>query len=114
APLNKVPADVQTQLAAEGVTVEDYDAYQPTLTHILTQNGRKKVLIDTGAVTLGTKALVESLADGVEGDHPVTWQKAIKNDTEIQGMLKANFKASRAIIRHLSAMDKAFAAGQVL
>lgn len=114
APAGKVPQDVETILASQGVTLKDYNEYQSTLTQVLSNGPRKKVLLDNGAVTLGTKTVVEKLADVVEADNPVTWQKAIKNPTEIDGMLRANYKASRAIIRHLAETDKAFAQGKVM
>lgn len=58
------------------------------------------VLIDPKHSTFGTVHLVEEAKGQVqEADHPIELMKALKNETEIQGMKSANLKASRGKIR---------------
>ncbi len=116
APPEKIPPEMRTALENQDIRVLDYADYPHTLSELLDPaNGKKRrVLADQGAMTLGTLNLISEKAEAVEGSNPITLEKAIKNPTEIEGMKRANFQASRAIIRHLAAMHRAFTEGKTL
>jgi len=110
---NSIPAKVQSELAANGIEIELYTRYPQTL-KTLVSKPQTTVLVDRGGVTTGTLDIVTAHAPVVENDNPVTLAKALKNPTEIDKMRLANFRASRAIIRHLMWVEKAFSEGQRL
>lgn len=114
-PLDKVPAGLREHLAGQGVTIAPYNAYASRLKTLLSQypaHQRAKVLVDKGAITLGTLMLVEAHAEVLEKPNPVSLAKACKNPTELAYMFRANQQASRAIIRHLTAVAQGFASGK--
>lgn len=112
-PAEKVSPEIQSVLAAQGVEIQPYAAYVNTLQGVL--SSKPKVLIDKGAITMGTLDLVNaSGATLLEAESPIILEKALKNPTEIEKMQLANFRASRAIIRHLAATEKRFFAGEKL
>jgi len=103
---------VQAELKASGVTVYPYESYVSTLSHTL-QTAPQAVLIDKGAVTLGTLQLVETATTVpiVYEPTPIAMAKALKNPVELAGMRNANQLASLALIQHFSWLETAFAQG---
>lgn len=136
----KVPDGLKKELEAKGVTIAPYNTYSSTLQEWATKPSQRPcVLLDAGAATEGTLNLVKDTADialmglpseaeyffrtlnlvknrldVLQEENPVAMQKAVKNPVEIERMRLANHRASRAIIRHMAALEKAFSEGKPL
>lgn len=91
----KVPASLDGQLAAEGVTTEPYQALSAAL-QIIPQS--QSVLVDSGSVPI---VLTDVLGDNrlETGPHIIRQLKAIKNETEIQHIRQAMRKDGIALLR---------------
>ena len=85
-------ADSFAELAADGVSVRDYDEVTFALS-ALRQNGVDRICVDPSGLNvtlLGAIEDGEALPDIVETGSPVPLWKAVKNATEVAGMREAH------------------------
>lgn len=115
--LDKLPRPVRDALAEAGVTVSSYTEYAASMTILLADYAETEpptVLLDKDSLTMGTLQLLEGQTRLVEARNPVLLEKALKNPVEVERMALANFRASRAIIRHLAWTSQMFDEGKPL
>jgi Xaa-Pro aminopeptidase len=88
----KVPPDLQTRLAADGVRLAGYDALGA---HLAQVPAGSAILIDPRRVTAGTLQALPAAVRRIEQINPTTLAKAVKNEAEAD------------LIRHTMELDGA-------
>lgn len=92
---DKADAALRQALAADGVRVCAYDEVDAALAQIVPGT---RVLADTSKLTARLCAAMEN-AELVECENPAFRMKAIKNETELQGLRSAHIKDGLAVTR---------------
>ncbi len=106
----KVDAEVRAQLVDAGVTLAEYDAFGRGLDRL--SSGR--VWVDE---TYGSRWVVDRLesagADVHTARSPLMLLKAVKNDTEQDGMRAAHVRDGAAVVRYLYWLRSAWQGGEL-
>lgn len=95
-----------------GLRVHEYDRFVPFLAAL----SGAKVLVDPALTTAGVLASLESngAVAVVRADSPIETAKAVKNDTELACMRRANLAASVAKTKALAWLDRKIGDGEVV
>ncbi len=83
-------ADRKYRDANPSLAIAEYDEFRT----FLASTARRRMLVDADRVTFGLAELLRKHHDVVDGNSPIEWQKARKNDVEIEEMERANLAAS--------------------
>ena len=91
------------QLAAEGVTLDRYDAVD----EFLQECGGAKIFVDSATLNHQlAQAIVTSGVSPDSGDSPVRAWKAVKNPFEVEGMRRAHIRDGVAMVQFLHWLEK--------
>lgn len=104
---NKVTADVEAYLAAEGVAVDDYENVGKGLSDYFEYN----ILMDADETSAIMPRLVAAHTKVVFAASPIPMMKAVKNAAEIQGFRRAMERDGVAMVKFLRWLKPAVAAG---
>lgn len=95
--LNKIEPDLQLKLEADGVEIKDYTTFYDHLAGIT----NKTIFIDPTTLNYAAYRAVIKNNELVEGTSLVAIQKALKNDTELEGFRSAMKKDGVALVECL-------------
>jgi len=106
----KVPADVAEALAADGISVEPYDAALERISAAAQRDGAK-ILVDPARCSAAVANAVPP-ANRVAAASPVASLKAVKNAAEKAGMRAAHARDGAAVCRAFSEASRRVRAGE--
>src|SRR5690606_1736347 len=110
APERRLPASASSRVP--GLVTHDYEAFTPFLAGL----GSGRVLVDPGLTTAGVAATLAAnpAVTIVRGDSPIEAAKAVKNETELECMRRANLAASVAKTKALVWLKNRLAEGAIV
>ena len=95
------------ELAADGISVERYDAVQD----FLSESGGMSIFVDDGTLNLQLYQTMEQAGvTVVSGCTPIATAKAVKNPFEIEGMRQAHIRDGVAMVQFLHWLEKSMQA----
>jgi len=99
---NKIPDDLSAKLRLDGIELQSYSDVIQGIQEIPAGH---KLLVDSGRTNHAIMQVVPAGVEVVESLGPVTRLKAIKNDTEIEGLKRVMIKDGLAWVKFLHWLD---------
>ncbi len=99
----KLPNDVKTALESDGVICDDYDALVPFLQQLSVGT---IMLIDPARTTQNFREAISSNCSIAVGENIALGLKAVKNETELQGIRDAHIRDGAAMVKWLHWLDQ--------
>ncbi|MGK5094591.1 aminopeptidase P family protein [Deltaproteobacteria bacterium TL4] len=107
-----LPANLENQMPEW--QFQGYASYSEKLQSLAQTDKNLKIWIDAEKTTMGTRLIFQEKHTLLESQNPLVLMKALKNDTELQGIRKAHLHAACAKIRCMYRLEKAMAQGTAI
>ncbi len=110
---SRLSDEAKTELAAQGVTLADYDSIVHAMSNI---GGAQTILADSSAVNFAVMGALESNADCTVKDctDPIVLMKGVKSEAEMKHIREAHAKDGVAMVRFEMELEQRLAAGETL